>query len=301
MANEMTARELLLSGDDWTDQQARRALIILLEHAELGQTLTYTDLNLAIARKYDIEPTGSVRGFGMVLEKVGQALNRLSDEWGIEIPPLTILVINKETNLPGEGFDPFLQRYLSKEKRLERLTKNNRAALIDRATQDVFDFPLWDYVAEYFDLPGGRRTPQHEVIHLPEPQPRRGGGGEGEAHRKLKNYVAAHPGIFHRYGKFPPGEMEVHLLSGDIVDVLFNNEDVTLAVEVKAADAPPDELTRGIFQCVKYRAVLRATYALTSELLKVEALLTTPQTVGGSHKEAAKRLKVPIIRVKEPK
>ena len=284
----MNARDFFQSGNDWTDNQARMGLPILLESAELGRTLTYSDFNEAIAKRNAIEPAGSVRGFGMVLEKIGQSLNHLSDEWGIEIPPITILVVNKETGLPGEGFDPFLER---------RLTKNNRRALIERATQEVFEFPLWDYVAEYFGIVDERRVPLHQPVSLPEPGPRRG-GGEGKAHQALKTYLAAHPGVFHTYGDFPPGEMEVHLPSGDIIDILFQNEDTALAVEVKAADAPPDELTRGIFQCVKYRAVLRARFTLASQPIRVEAVLATPQQVTGNHRDAAKRLKVPVVRTK---
>jgi hypothetical protein len=70
--------------------------------------------------------------------------------------------------------------------------------------------------------------------------------------------VCSHPEQFIEFGTFKKGEVEVRLLSGDEVDVLFQNRNSVLAVEVKGSNAPESEYWRGLFQCVKYRAVLRA-------------------------------------------
>ncbi len=55
-----------------------------------------------------------------------------------------------------------------------------------------------------------------------------------------------------------PGEVEVSLHSGDSLDVLFFDSNRRIAVEVKGASAPVGEVIRGLFQCVKYEAVLDA-------------------------------------------
>ena len=58
--------------------------------------------------------------------------------------------------------------------------------------------------------------------------------------------------------------MEFALPSGDRVDVLFWAGDVWHAVEVKSAVSDAADVARGIFQCVKYRAVIRAFQAMES-------------------------------------
>ncbi|KKL78769.1 hypothetical protein LCGC14_2021540 [marine sediment metagenome] len=55
------------------------------------------------------------------------------------------------------------------------------------------------------------------------------------------------------------GEVENDLLSGDRVDVLFTKGEEFAVVEVKSCLSSDDDLRRGIYQCVKYREVVRAT------------------------------------------
>ncbi|CAN5872041.1 hypothetical protein BH10CHL1_BH10CHL1_30730 [soil metagenome] len=72
----------------------------------------------------------------------------------------------------------------------------------------------------------------------------------------------------------------------------------TLAVEVKAADASAGELTRGIYQCIKYCAVLRAMNHVVGELCTVNVILATPKHLLSSHINAARRLRVYWQQVK---
>lgn len=85
----------------------------------------------------------------------------------------------------------------------------------------------------------------------------RGTGGEGEGHRMLKLKVASNPqwlGIDWKHTV----EIESRLPSGDAIDVVFRGEQIDVAVEVKPANDAKADLVRGVFQCVKYRAVLEA-------------------------------------------
>jgi hypothetical protein len=68
--------------------------------------------------------------------------------------------------------------------------------------------------------------------------------------------LADHPEAVGAFGKFKEGKIECRLASGDRLDVLFTNDKTRLAAEVKTSDAPSDEVQRGVFQCVKYRAIL---------------------------------------------
>ncbi len=293
----LTAKEQFEDGQRWSDITARRALPLLLRLAKSGQRSTYGDLNKAIAAHYNVPPLPMVMRYGSVLEKIGSVLNRLSEEWRQEIPPLNILIYNTDTGLPGEGVNDFLKRYIIQDTG-EQVTGYNRAAMIDRATDAVYDYAGWDAVADYFGVTIPGSVAESEQILLPEPQPIM--GGESPAHRMLKEYVANHPELFRRYGQFDQGTVEAKLRSGDEVDVLFHNDDQILAVEVKTADAAPGEITRGLYQCVKYRAVLRAMCDVDGDLKNVRAVLITPQAVLDSHSAAADRLGVNVRQVSAP-
>lgn len=285
----MTARELIESGTGWNDQTARTAIAVLMRLAGTGKTLTYGELEQQVAFRLNRSPLKVVVSYGKVLEKIGETLNLVSSEWQEEIPPLTILVLNAQTDLPSSGVDGFLQRYAANSAK-EKLTENNRNAMIKRATDAVHNFGRWKNVASYLGIAEIGELSESAPIHLPVPKPVM--GGESNAHFELKKYIAEHPELFAHIGQFQCGEVEARLHSGDEVDVLFRNPDQTLAIEVKTADAVAGELTRGIFQAVKYRAVLRAMHDIAGELCNVQVILVTPQLPQPVHRDAAKRLRI---------
>ena len=81
------------------------------------------------------------------------------------------------------------------------------------------------------------------------------GEGRGVHHKRLKRRIASDPRLVgvKRRGT---GEEEQWLWSGDEVDVYFKG--AAVAVEVKAGNAARGELHRGVFQCIKYKAVIEA-------------------------------------------
>lgn len=290
----MNARQMLEEGTSWTAEKARLALPIMLLLAKAGRRLTYQALDHEIARQNGQPTTPVVVGYGRVLEIIGRSLNQMSQEWYEEIPPLTILIVNGETGQPGEGVDPFLERYVSTSMR-EQLTVTNRLSMVERATNATHNYTRWDEVAAYFDVPIPDDLAESDPIALDPPSLRL--GEESVKHLRLKEYVANHPEMFASLGQFDKGRTEYRLYSGDEVDVLFQNAEQTLAIEIKTEDAPTGELTRGIFQCVKYRAVLRAMHDVNGQLIHVQAVLVTSQQLPVSLLHAAKRLGVTWQRV----
>lgn len=177
-------------------------------------------------------------------------------------------------------------------------TADNRRAMIRRATEAVHNDPRWDEVADYFEIELPDRRRESEPIPLEKPPAVF--GPESAEHIALKEYIAARPELFAGIGIFAPGQIEYRLDSGDEVDVFFVNGEQALAVEIKTATAPLGELTRGLYQCVKYRAVLRAMYHVRGDLVNVQAILVTPQVLPPQHREAAVRLSIPWRRVEMP-
>lgn len=84
------------------------------------------------------------------------------------------------------------------------------------------------------------------------------GGGESESHRVLKKFVASNPHVIGLAPTIAKGEMELPLASGDTLDVSFEAGDEWIAAEVKPLSSPIADVIRGLFQCVKYRAVMEA-------------------------------------------
>ena len=82
--------------------------------------------------------------------------------------------------------------------------------------------------------------------------------GEGKNHKALRLWVKKNPGKIKRAYKEFRAETEVVLDSADRVDVVYYGPDSSIAVEVKSVDSDESDLRRGIFQCIKYRAVMEA-------------------------------------------
>jgi hypothetical protein len=100
-----------------------------------------------------------------------------------------------------------------------------------------------------------------------------GGGGESSEHAQLKRYVANHPEVVALPDSSSKGREEERLPSGDCLDVSFRTGKVWVGVEVKSAISSEPDLVRGIFQCVKYRAVLEAVLVSESKLPNARSVL----------------------------
>lgn len=78
-----------------------------------------------------------------------------------------------------------------------------------------------------------------------------------EAHLLLKNYVANNPAVLGLDTR-EPGVTEFDFISGDRCDVVFDLGQAGVAI-VEVKDGEHDgELVRGIYQAIKYRALMVA-------------------------------------------
>jgi hypothetical protein len=69
------------------------------------------------------------------------------------------------------------------------------------------------------------------------------------------------------------GKIEEPLPSGDWLDVSFRVGTAWVAAEVKAKTSGDADIARGLFQCVKYRAVIEAVQAVRQEPQDARAVL----------------------------
>ena len=70
-----------------------------------------------------------------------------------------------------------------------------------------------------------------------------------------------------------PASVEYPFVTGDAVDVLFTQGTRMWGVEVKSAVSEAGDILRGLFQCVKYRALLQAEQAAAGNACFVDVYL----------------------------
>lgn len=121
---------------------------------------------------------------------------------------------------------------------------------------------------------------------------RYGRSGEGGNHKKLRLWVKNNPAEVIAGLRGVKPKTEVPLDSGDRVDVVYYCNGKTVAIEVKSSDSDQNDLKRGIYQCVKYQAVLCAQYRAKNKKRVVSSLLVTQRELDDELIELAKKLNV---------
>lgn len=272
---------------------------MLIWCAENKQRISYSQLDEEIIRRGLGHHVLFAR-YGDPAGAVGDALIALGRDIGMPIPPLNALVINKHTNLPGVGCDYYIQTYLDARKK-PALTPGEKRAIIEETIEDVWNYPDWGAVLTRFGFePLQGDIPALAPIAQPKIKLRKSGWHEGPeslAHISLKNWVAAHPESLGGDIAFPKGKTEHLFASNDRADVVFDHPDGSLAVEVKASNAGAGELERGIFQCVKYRALLRAELKVDGRVPNGDAILVSETDLPADIARLSQILNVRVIIV----
>jgi len=118
-----------------------------------------------------------------------------------------------------------------------------------------------------------------DVIDIPEEESikeirarKYGGEGEGEDHKKLKEWIAAHPEFLGLLNVTKNPEIEEHVFpSQDTPDIVFTHTDGKMTVvEIETSDNT--ELP-GAYQALKYRVLLCAEKSLPLDSPSIKAFL----------------------------
>lgn len=221
---------------------------------------TYGELSKAVGHHTD--QIGRVLG---LIDDVFNALKKARPEFK-DMPTLNCLVISKTTKLPSNGFDYVSHDYSS-------LTEEQKADQMKRLNSEAYYYDRWDNVLDALELTPykGSDNKAYEVSIRKGTFSKH--GSEGVKHKALKEYIYNHPeciGIKNVKHK----EMEHILLSGDRLDVYFQlKDDTQIAVEVKSSISDNADILRGVYQCVKYEAILNAEQSVKGIHRQVKALL----------------------------
>ncbi len=229
-------------------EQHEKCLRWLVQHVltakGLPKPVPYQKLAFEIGR-LDHHGRGHAHGLGHILGKMGYALQALEERRHEPIPHIQSLVVKKTGSLkglPDTGIDLFWPDY-------QTLSKQEKYNKVRAEYQRIKDYGhRWNDILQQLDL--------LPVLVSSTPSYRRG-GGESEHHLALKQYIQAHPHIVGANAN-DAAHVEYAFPSLDKVDVLFQGADRWLAVEVKSHISDEKDYERGLYQCVKYRALLQA-------------------------------------------
>ncbi|WP_157598161.1 MULTISPECIES: hypothetical protein [unclassified Rhizobacter] len=243
-------------GNLTAEEYAPMALSLLVAHI-FKQTdsvlapVTYLQLASLLGRR-NKHGAPWAKGLGYVLGRVTALIDSVSAQIPEEPPFLTsIVVLSSGTNagLPDTGVDGRWPGY-------ESLSRKEKRDKVAAEYQRILHFgSRWNEILRLVGL-----TP----IPLPSkkgggPEQTGWGGGESDAHKALKRYVHDHPEVFGAAAEWFAQE-EYALRSGDELDVMFKSDQLWIGVEVKSrvSDRLITDYERGLYQVVKYRAVLEA-------------------------------------------
>ncbi|UUW08300.1 hypothetical protein NLG42_19600 [Flavobacterium plurextorum] len=231
----------LMTGEKLLLQRARLILPYLVRQAKAGRPIYYSDLT---------DETGipNPRNLNYPLGAIGNGLISLGKKLDLEIPPIQCLVINKVTNLPGEGIGWFIS-----ESEFKKLGKSRKTELIKFHLTKIFTFPHWNRVLDALNL----NEINIDISSLIEKAKAGGyGGGESQSHKTFKEALAKRPKLLGL--NTGQGQLEYRLPSADCIDVLFTFKGQLIAVEAKSIISADDDILRGLFQCIKYKHLIEA-------------------------------------------
>ena len=262
-----------------------RSIPILIRWAQSGVTTnTYGDL---------IKELGMVRfsGIGYTLGCIEDVISALRKELNQKIPTLNALVHGKD-GLPSYGFSYVYADY-------DSYPTEVKLALVNEENSRAIKYGHWDAILQSLCLkPSVVNSKEDEDAIRSEMHH---GDGEGPQHKALKEYILAHPESI-GLRNITLKDIEFVLLSGDRLDVYFvQNDGTRIAVEVKSRVSPDDDILRGLYQCVKYKAVLDAENKTHGEFGKTRSILVIEGTLSESNQQVKDSLGINVIEGFEKK
>jgi len=289
-----------LRGDEWSKKTARKVLPLLVAYAQSAKPVTYGELGREATRRkwsHYVMPIA----YRYVAGNIGFALEETEEEWGEPIPPINALVVNEDTGLPGKGVDTFLKAYLRQTGSNKKLTFAQRQSIVEEIQKDIYNYTEWDRLLSHYNLPQAPKLGSDGQKKKKKTAYNWSNEGESDEHKALKKFVAAHPECIGLVST-SKSKKEFLLPSADKIDVHFWSDGWDIAVEVKSVKSTDDDLRRGIFQCVKYREILRALRRTEGEIPQVRSLLVTERRLPDELVDIASVLNVrwDVVNITKP-
>ena len=277
----------------------RQLFDYLLPHIETNSTITYGEIADRLTK--DLHLKGQVFSLHPG-PAVGTLMHRILEIDG-DAPLLNLLVVST-TGKPGDGADIFIKDRFGLPRDDEPIP--NREKLIEKEANRVFAFKQWPRIYRRLfkadpptiDPITLRQGTEADGMPPNTSKGGRGGPAESEEHKDLKAYVLANPSCVGAPPKPNRRKDEFMLLSGDEIDVVFEHGNSAYLVEVKSERSKEPDFMRGVYQCVKYRAVFQAQTAGVTPNLRIRAVLAVAVKPKGHIFSLARhnRVKIKIVK-----
>lgn len=316
-----------LKGSRWTPKVARAIFPWLIWLAKNHRTIFYSEIDEELVRRRIHKHVNYVQ-YGHPAGAVGNALAEIGEEWGEVIPPVNALIINKSgprKGMPGDGCDWYLTHFLEREVDFKILPVEDQRAIVAEVHEAIFAYKKWDKVQSYFSdvtrrypelarfdgrfLAVFRATAPSPSVKpssvpwnfVPPPKFHEPRKPESSAHRALKEYIAEHPECVGLPRK-SKADLEKVFGSGDRADLAFTIGEKIVVAEVKSEISDNADLCRGVFQCIKYRALVGAHQKLKRVIPNGEAILAIGKAAPAKVAPLADALSVTCVdRIAVPK
>jgi len=207
------------------------------------------------------------RNLNYVLGAIGNSLIKLGKEWNEKIPLINVIVINKNNSLPGEGISYFIED----RNHFENNSKKEKRRLLNLYLSKVFNYPKWDEVLKALNLK------QSKLLNVKKTTKNKNSWETDESpeHERLKIFISKHPEILGIDKNLQSTNIEYTFPSQDAVDILFKTKSSWIGIEVKSHISDIDDILRGLFQCVKYKALIEADQMINNIKPGAEVFLIT--------------------------
>lgn len=268
---------------------------LIIEAIEKGElSVSYKTCANYLEQKLDIGRVFSTHPGGVV----GALMDTLL-EGDPNLPLINMLVVDMQKGIPGNGANGYLKDRYKKWFSDDSKEAPERLKLIALETNKALAYKNWRkiYQKHFGKLPklkrkkGAERDGQGDNPNFPM------SGGESEEHKRLKQYICENPELVKVKRSKSKGLIEFSIPSGDRIDVIFLTEEIQKAVEVKSIRSNDDDLRRGLFQCIKYREVLKAQNGLLDHVMNVDCVLVSERKLSSELQTIARRLKVKCFHI----
>jgi hypothetical protein len=249
-----------------------------ITYGELAKNIGYPEPHIGNLFGKNIGETLGVMGHMLDGLKIGN--------WNMRIPYIQTLVVNQSTNLPSNGLSEF-------EKDYYMFTNEEKKTFVLNEYKMIYEFgSRWDEVLNKLNITEEYESGKSLGNSLYNPY-----GSEGSPeHRNVKEFVIEHGHLFGYMGT-EKGFDEYPLKSGDFIDVVFRDENQLLGIEVKSKRSGIDDIERGIYQCIKYKAVLEAEKKVSLRSnAKIDCILVVEYDLPKNLMEIAAKLGVKIYK-----
>lgn len=222
--------------------------------------------SLAKAVDYPGPHTGNLFGsnIGKTLGVMGHLFDNLIVD-GQPVPLIQALAVGAGKKFPSDGLKEFDDVY-------PLLSDDKKKDFVLGEYQRICRFgSRWEKVLESLNIESSKESGTIDTATTKGLYNPYGSEGSPE-HRALRDYISENPSVINLSSRFN-GVTEYPLKSGDSVDVVFEGTQSVTAVEVKSERSGNDDIERGLFQCIKYAAVLKAENKTRNKNLDVKCVL----------------------------